>query len=326
MKSIILIIGFIILFDVDTVVAQLIRVHATLDTNTIELGGHVNMHLSVEKPAEAIVEFPVFNDTLYEAVEIRRKSKLDSSRAGRNIIILKQQLTLTVFDTGLFYIPPVPFVYKSERFVDTIRSAANYLEVRSFPVDTTYAIRDIKGIDKVSLSFREIYPFVLIALGLILIVWFAIYYYKKRKLNEPIIARVRPVDPPDVIALNELEKLKNEKLWQQGKTKEYYSRLTEIIRTYLEGRYGIMALEQTSFEILLAVHDILGTGSNYTLLKNMLELSDLVKFAKADPEPGENMNQLENAVGFVNNTRHQQKEEAGELSQDQYHETVTDVI
>lgn len=285
--------------------AQVIRAQAVLDTNTIDLGGQVKMNLIVEKPSGSVVEFPSFNDTLFGAIEILYKGEIDSSRKRDNQIILSQQLILTVFDTGLFYIPPIPFVYRSEQYMDTIRSAANYLEVLSFPIDTANTIRDIKGIYKAPLSFREIFPFVLLFLALILIVWFIVYYYKKKKRNEPIMARFQPIDPPDVVALRELDRLKVEKLWQQGRIKEYYSRLSEIIRIYIEGRYSITALEQTSYEILAAVQDILGRDSNYAMLKALLQLSDLVKFAKADPDPDENHNQLENAYLFIRNTRHQ---------------------
>jgi hypothetical protein len=295
------------------VIAQLIRVQAVLDSNTIDLGGQVNLTLTVEKPPGSVVEFPVYTDTLCGSVEILHIGELDSSQNRKeNKVILKQQLILTAFDTGLLYIDPIPFVYRSGQFVDTIRSAANYLEVLSFPVDTTNTIRDIKGLYKAPLTAREILPWVLLIAAISLAVWFIISYYKKRKRNVPDIARAIPVEAPDIIALRELERLKAEKVWQQGRVKDYYSRLSDIIRTYLENRYNLMALEQTSFEILLSVQDFIGKETNYGLLKTLLRLSDLVKFAKAEPEPEENMNQLENAILFVRNTHPQPVTDAGE--------------
>ncbi len=305
--------------------AQLIRIDARLDTHTIALGARATMYLSVEKPAGSFVAFPVFKDTLADAIEILHASGLDSTLLRNGKVVLKQELSLTSFDTGMMYIPPLVFVYRSGFFSDTIRTAASYLEVLSFPVDSTNTIRDIKGLYKAPLTFRELYPYLLIALGLALLIWFVQYYLRKRKQHEPILTRVRPEIPPDVRALNELEQLKAEKLWQQGKIKDYYSRLAEIIREYIEGRYGIMALEQTSYEVLLNIREVLGKEDNFRILKDMLQLADLVKFAKANPEPDENLNQLENAFRFVMNTRPQPDET---VSQDhrQSPEKVTDVV
>jgi hypothetical protein len=289
-----------------TINAQPVRIQAVLDSNTIDLGGQVTLTLTVEKPRGAVVEFPVFSDTLCGSVEIVNAGKLDSSVNRKDdIMTLEQKLTITAFDTGLLYIEPIPFVYRSDGHVDTFRSAPNYLEVLSFPIDTTDTIRDIKGLYKAPVTIREVLPWVALAMVAGLAVWVLLSYLKKRKRNEPFIARSVPVEPPDIIALRELERLKAEKVWQQGRIKEYYSRLSDIIRTYLESRYNIMALEQTSFEILLSVQDLTGKDTNYNLLNNLLQLSDLVKFAKAEPEPEENMNQLDNSVQFVRNTRPQ---------------------
>src|SRR4030042_907057 len=153
--------------------AQLIRIHADLDSNTIELGGQVNLTLTVEKPPGSVVEFPVFTDTLCGSIEIIKKGEIDSSHNRKdNKVVLNQQLTLTAFDTGLLYIDPIPFVYRSDGFVDTLRSAPGYLEVLSFPIDTTNTIRDIKGLYKAPLTLREILPWASLCIALGLLVWF----------------------------------------------------------------------------------------------------------------------------------------------------------
>jgi hypothetical protein len=281
----------------------MIQIEARLDTHAIELGGQVNLTLSVQKSLGPAVIFPAFGDTLFGIVEIVRKSDIDSIISAKNQVILKQVLTLTAFDTGLFYLPPVNFVLRTGSYTDTLSSSANYLEVLPFPIDTTQTIRDIKGLYKAPVTLMEVIPWVLLAIVMIGLSWFLVYYVRKRRRNEPIIARSVPLDPPDVIALRELDRLKTEKLWQQGKIKEYYSRLSEIIRGYIEGRYGIMALEQTSFDILAAMQENLANGNLYAELKSLLQLSDLVKFAKADPDPDENVSKFEMAWQFVLNTR-----------------------
>jgi hypothetical protein len=316
-KGICLNLLFLLCLLSESLTAQVIRVQAVIDSNTIDLGDQVHLTLTVEKPVGSVVEFPVFKDTLCGSVEILARGKIDSVLNQKdNEVILKQILTLTAFDTGLLYIDPIPILCRSGNGVDTFRSAPNYLEVRSFPVDTTNTIRDIKGIYKVPVAVMEILPWALLAAILGLLVWFIVYYLKKKKRNEPVLARTIPAEPPDIIALRELENLKSEKVWQQGRVKEYYSRLSDIIRAYLEKRYNIMALEQTSYEILLTAQDYVGKDGNYSLLKTLLRLSDLVKFAKALPEPDENMNQLENAILFVRNTRFQPVSDTSEPDPD----------
>ncbi len=287
--------------------AQFIEIRVRLDTNVILLGDQVNMSIEIEKSRGSQVVFPNFADTLTSDIEIIEKGKLDSSFLKDNRVILRQNLKLTAFDTGLFFIPPIAFVYYSENYTDSVFSSSNYLEVLSFPVDSTNAIRDIKGIYKVPLGFREIYPFILIVLAIIILGWLTWFIIKKKKHNEPIIFRAKPVDPPDVIALRELDHLKTQKLWQQGKVKEYYSRISDILRIYIDGRFGIAAPEQTSYEILTGIREAIHNDTDYERLKSVLQLADLVKFAKANPEPDENANQFDNAYQFVVNTRYQQQ-------------------
>ncbi|MFO7656594.1 MAG: hypothetical protein R6W78_05970, partial [Bacteroidales bacterium] len=89
---------------------------------------------------------------------------------------MKQKLFITVFDSGLYFIPPFEFVLHSTNSTDTIRSRSNYLEVLPFQLDTTNTIRDIKAIEKAPLSFTEVYPFVLAVLFIGVLIWFALYY------------------------------------------------------------------------------------------------------------------------------------------------------
>ncbi len=290
--------------------SQNIKVRVRLDTNIIQLGDLVNMNIEIEKPRGSQVIFPKFTDTLTSDIEIIEKGKLDSILLKDNKILLKQTLKLTLFDTGMFFIPPLVFVYHSDNYTDSILSTPDLFLVLSFPVDSANTIRDIKGIYKVPIGFREIYPFILIFLGMVIISLLIWYIIKKKKQNEPIIFRAKPIDPPDVVALRELDRLKSEKLWQQGKVKEYYSGISDILRVYIEGRFGIAAPEQTSDEILTGIRETVHNNKDYDRLKSVLRLADLVKFAKANPEPDENVEQFENACRFVLNTRHQQYEES----------------
>jgi hypothetical protein len=291
------------------ILSQLVTINVELDTNQILIGDQVNMLIEVIKSGNSSVIFPEFKENLTDEIEIIDKSPVDSTELDDNKIGLYQNLTITAFDSGLLYIPPLSFFYKTDGFADSISSSANYLEVIPVKIDTTGTIRDIKGLYKAPYSLGELYPFILTLIFIGLLVWFIIYYMEKKKKDEPILRRTRPPEMPHVIALRELDKLKAEKLWQQNKVKLYYSRLTEIIRMYIERRFDIMAMEETTNEILNEFRDRGIENINYSILEQLLNLADLVKFAKAEPLPDENITHLENAYTFVKNTKYKPAEQ-----------------
>jgi hypothetical protein len=135
--------------------------------------------------------------------------------------------------------------------------------------------------------------------------------------KKPLFSREQEVIPPYVLALRALDEIREEKPWQHGKTKEYYTRLTGALRGYLEGELEIPALEQTSHEILrdLSCHDDVPARDREEL-ERLLETADLVKFAKAAPLPDEELHHLNVAYDFVNHTndrvtRRKEEERAG---------------
>jgi hypothetical protein len=290
---------------------QLVTINIELDTSRILIGDQVNMSIEVIKSGNSSVKFPEFDKNLTDEIEIVDKSDIDSAKLDNNKIALYQNLTITAFDSGLFYIPPVNFIYSDRGFTDSISSSANYLEVLPVKIDTTGTIRDIKGLYKAPYSFSEIYPYILMLFFVGLLIWFIIYYIDRKKKDEPILRRIKPSELPHVIALRELDKLKAEKLWQQNKIKLYYTRLTEIVRTYIERRFDIMAMEQTTGEILYEFKDREIENVNYIILEQLLNLADLVKFAKGEPLPEENTIHMENAYEFVRNTKYVPAEETG---------------
>jgi hypothetical protein len=165
-------------------------------------------------------------------------------------------------------------------------------------------IRDIKQPIAVPVSFSEIYPFILAGLGLAGIGLVIFYLLRKRKRKEPVFSISKPAEPPHVIALRELDQLRDEKLWQRNEYKQYYTRLTEIIRNYIERRFEIPAMEQTSYDILLSWKKKgYDDPDLYKILKQLLGLADLVKFAKEKPLPTDNEVNLDNAYVFVRNTK-----------------------
>ncbi|MEG1556745.1 MAG: hypothetical protein RR356_08490, partial [Bacteroidales bacterium] len=126
--------------------------------------------------------------------------------------------------------------------------------------------------------------------------------YKKKKKPQKSQVKAKPNVKPHITALRELEKLRQRKLWQEGKTKLYYSELTDIIRIYIEGRYDINAMEMVSSDILDELDDKTLAQELHQKLYQILSTADLVKFAKWEPLPPDHDLCFKNAVDFVNQT------------------------
>jgi hypothetical protein len=279
---------------------QQVVVKAELDTNRALIGDQLKLQLSVDKPENLRVDFPAIKDTLTKSIEILNAGKIDTSQFADGRLKLRQNLLIAAYDTGFLMIPPQGFIIHLNGSTDTLNTLPVYFEIASVPLDST--IRDIKANYKAPVSFLEIYPYLLAAGVGGLFVWLLVYYVQKRRRKEQQITDKVTTEPPDVIALRELEKLKTEKAWLQRSVKPYYIKLTEILRVYLERRYNIMALEQTTGEILYSLKKKECASADLNMLAGILNLADLVKFAKVIPDQAENASQVDLAIDFVRNT------------------------
>lgn len=183
-------------------------------------------------------------------------------------------------------------------------------EVTSYPIDTTsFEIKDIKANIKEPFTIKEIMPiiiWVLIAFGLIALTYFLYKFWKKyRKINiKEVFIKPKPILPAHEIALNALEQLRLKRLIENNRIKEYYSEISEILRIYLDDRFSIIAIEMTTQEILTQIKGIEFTNEiSFKLLKEVLEYSDLVKFAKYTPTSHLSEKCMQNAIEFVNSTK-----------------------
>ena len=140
----------------------------------------------------------------------------------------------------------------------------------------------------------------------ILIIGFAIglyLYLKKKEKKEDGVIHAEPERPAYEVALEQLEVLDGQKLWQAGQVKPYYIQLTDIIRTYLEGQFNLPAMESTTDEIMDGVRATSISDKSKMNLRELLELSDLVKFAKVKPGMEEHTKSMGYARDFVVKTR-----------------------
>ena len=152
-------------------------------------------------------------------------------------------------------------------------------------------------------TLQDAMPWILGGLLAATIVAVLYFYLKKRKKPAEIVAPAMPREAPHIIAFRELDRLKEEHVWQSGELKAYYSRLTDIVRAYIEHRYQVHTLERTSDEILGSFKNTgLDKDIPFETLRQMLHQADLVKFAKGKPQPEDNVRSLEQAYDFVKQT------------------------
>jgi hypothetical protein len=288
--------------------AQSVDVNASIDTNFLLIGEQTQIELKVQYrlDGEAVsVQFPAFTDTISEFIEIVTTSTIDTLYPDPNdlsFVLQVQKITVTSFDSGSYVIPYFEFNINNGLF----QTGPLRIEVRPMQVDTAEAIMDIKGPIEEPFSFvdwiKSNWIWILIVLALLIGGVLLIRFLKNRP-EKVIEAEIIPTIPPHITALQKLEKLREDKLWQDGKVKLFHSEVSEIVREYIEKRYAVHALENTTDEIMQSIRFNGILPDQLTKLNQILVLSDLVKFAKEQPLANENDMSLLNAIEFVKNTK-----------------------
>ncbi|MCX6255070.1 MAG: hypothetical protein NTV31_11415 [Bacteroidia bacterium] len=299
-----LIIPIFLLFTlISATIGQNVNVTSSFDSSRIYIGDQIKFIISVDQPADLRLTLPFLRDTLCKNIEILSGPVIDSTSNPDGRIKIIEKYLITSFDSGLYQIHPVFAEMKNSDGLKRFYSDYSRLEVmrvKIAPTDTTAKIFDIIKPYRAPVTIGEVLPWVLIAVLLGSLVWAAIRLIRKLRRSKTGTEPVIPPDPAHVIAFRELEKLREEELWQKGEIKNYYSKLTEILRQYLENRFRVFSLELTTGETLDA---LVKTGFKkdilYNLLKTILTGADLVKFAKHKPEPSENESHFQNSWDFV---------------------------
>ncbi len=299
--------------------AQEVTAIAKTDTNNIRIGEQFHLHLSVTSPAGTKIFFPVFPDTI-KKFEIVQRTKIDTLKsADGKTESLQQQLTLTSFDSGFYVLEPVVFYFQNpgKPDSDSASTEAQLITVRTIQVDTTQAIKDIKATLDVPFTFKEALPYIIGVLVALVFTLLILRELKRRKKKiVPVLVKT-PSRPSHEIALEALKRTEEEKLWQQGFLKKYHSAVSEIIRSYIEHRYSIHALEYTTDETLEHFRGNLINEEAKEKLKHMLQLADMVKFAKVQPVAYENEQSMNDAYDFILLTK--------PVTKDDFHEKEKEV-
>jgi len=284
--------------------AQLISVRSELGTDTMMIGDQVRYLLHVDAAANVQFRMPELKDTLNRQIEVISPVSMDTVVDGDRMQVEHAYL-ITSFEPGDHMVPSIPVEYVFNGNSGTARSMPLMIRVSEPEVDTTQAIKAIKAPINTPLTLKEMLPWILAGLGALLVIALIallIRRYLRRKKDPESIA-MRPSEPAHVVAFRELDALRDQKLWESGRVKEYYTRLTEITRMYIERQYGIPAMERTSLEILEAFRRFNTDDPMLDeMLAGLLQLADLVKFAREAPTPVENQTNLNSAYLFVQKT------------------------
>lgn len=286
-------------------------VRAKLSADTILIGQRVKLRIEVDKDVMQMIGFPEFeNGRLADSLEILMQSRIDTVRQGRREHLSCEYL-LTCFSPADYRMGKFPALWADKNIVDTVWSVDSIrLIVMAPPVDTVNnTIYDIRPPMPIPLRFGEVSGYMLIGLVVALIIALVIYLLLFKRGKGLLAALRGPADPPHVTAIKELEKLHTQKLWQCGKSKQYYTGLTEILREYLVGRYHFQAMEMTSAEILACIRELAVEERSAARLKRLLEVADFVKFAKLEPDPEQNEDAYQDAYYFVEETKEQPAEQ-----------------
>lgn len=304
MRQKLLHIFFLVFLCVGFLSAQPITVKAKIDSTQMWIGNQTAFRFEVVQSPNQKVILPIFSDTIVGALEIVQQQKLDTVKLNDTRIQVNAHYVVTSFQDSLIYVPQYPFVVGK----DTIWSnSASIKVIQPFKIDTaSHTIADIKPVFKPNFNWGEFFKKVVlisVVVGLIVLLILLLLKFTGRKtiFNTE---KPKPIIPAYVEALDKLDKIKNEKTWQRGRIKEYHTELTDVVRYYIERAFNINSLELTSEEILQKTQFLkFDKPAAYDGLKQMLQLADLVKFAKWSPTPSDNELSLLNAYLFVNQTK-----------------------
>jgi hypothetical protein len=280
-----------------------VRVSAVLDTASLRIGEQTRLRLTITHLPGYVVQFPFVGDTLSKSVEVVGRSTIDSVQQGA-AATQSQTVTVSSFDEGLHDIPALRFTYRkpNDTTLYTIQTPTLALAVQGVARDSTQSLRDIKPPLPLPRTFAEIAPYLLGVLLVLGGIASAVYYFRKRpKIIEPEQLRA-PKRPPYEIAMEQLERLRNARLWQSGdveSVKDYHTQLADIVRTYLEQTYSITTLEATTEEIVIQFRTTFAPPGSVEILRSVLTLADMVKFARTTPVPSDNERTMKLATEFV---------------------------
>lgn len=321
MKRLKYIIG-LLLMAATTASAAPITVKATMDSTTLLIGEQRIIHLEVEQPKIVRLHFPDFteNNLLAGGVEVLRSSRKDTTVIKGGNLRIKEDLIVTAFDTGRYELPPFKFEahepgYSSEYLTEKI-----IVDVVTIEEDFTKAkLKGNHDIYRPGFNFTRIFhylSFVPLFAGIPFIFIVSVLFFTRRKKQAIISFDTIDRRTPQELALSSLKDIKEEKIWEKGQDKKYYTQITDTLRNYFLERFQISAFEMTSNQIIEELRENEDAKLVEDKINQVFKLSDMVKFAKYQPSKEENEMSIVNAMFIVQQTAQTPQKEEQEGASD----------
>ncbi|HDQ00230.1 MAG TPA: hypothetical protein ENN22_13760 [bacterium] len=298
---------FLMIVQLKAIAAQSIGsvlLEAKVDRNKITIGDLIRYSIIVTSDEEIEIQMPTLGANL-GAFEIRDYDDPDPVKKGGKII-RRREYTISTYDVGDYQIPPVTvrYVAAGDSIYKELSTENIKITVQSLKPSEEGDIRDIKPPLVMERDWWRTIRFALAGLIGVAILILVYIYLKRRREGKALIPRREKLKPPPhQVALVALEKLVQEKLLEHGEIKQYYIRISEIIRCYIEDRFFINALEMTTGQLIGALQDAELEKQTIDMVESFLMQCDLVKFAKYIPTAAENQQTTDLAFEIVESTK-----------------------
>ncbi|MFT5801681.1 MAG: hypothetical protein ACI956_001490 [Nonlabens sp.] len=295
----------LITFTTGVAIAQLPVIQMQRDS--LRIGEQMGIVLAVAYPANhtnLTIEWPVIEEQFSEFIEIIDSTAIDTLpvKPGDETIVMQQRaFIVTSFDSGYYAIQPFAFVING----DTLKTDAKFLYVNTVPVNMEEPMRPMKGIYIEPFDWwaflKKWGPIFALTLGVLALMIYLLD--RKSKRTKSVVKEIVIKEPAHIIAYRSLSNLEDKQLLASGKEKLYQSELTAILRTYLEDRYDIQAMEQTTGETIKNLKYSTISSRSMENMVQVLNMADVVKFAKGQLSQQINEAALSKVKGFVDETK-----------------------
>ena len=285
-----------------------VTVEARIDSLQMLVGEQTGITIDVSCDAKANVELPVYqrDQQLAPGVELVEMTAADTSKLddGRRMQVSRKYI-VTAWDSSFYYIPPMKVRVNGKDYATKNLALKVYtLDVDTVHVDQFFGPKDVMN---APFSWDDWKPVIWCSLLFLLLCGCIAYLVHALRTGKPLIRIIRRKrkEPAHKVALSEIERIKTERTWAQEDSKEYYTQLTDTLRTYIQERYGFSAMEMTSGEI---IERLTQENDEEALneLRELFQTADLVKFAKWTTLINENDANLMTALEYINQTKQEE--------------------
>ncbi len=271
----------------------------SLEPRKITVGDPIEIVIDVTADDNALIIWPI--EEHFAPAEIISVDTLETKGNNHSI-----RYTVSLYKPELTELPELPVIAKYDDRMDSVMVFLGDVEVVSVlsAEDSLANLKDIRPPVRLKWTWKDIMPFAIAGVGLILLGVLGFYFWRryKRKIGE-IPEYVPPLPPAYDVAMRRLEDLRIRRLWQDGYIREYYSELTEIIKHYMDGRFHFDAPEMTTYELMQAQKKWAKNEKEISLIKRIITCADIVKFAKFNPTREDHSSCMDAGFEYVKLTK-----------------------